>query len=247
MTNTVGVGAYRAPAAPQATFALESAIDELCQALEMDPLAFRLKNGVKQGDPSLDGQSWPRIGLLECLEKAQAHPLWAQRASHRDVPEDLKGWKVGIGLAAGGWPGGTEPTAAACRLESDGTFSVVVGSVDISGSDTSLSLIAAEALGMSPDTVNVAHDSTDTMPYSGGTGGSKTTYTMGAAVLAAAQDARSQILAIAAEMLEASPNDLNIEGDKVVVRGVPGKDVALKDIASASMQFAGKYAPVYAR
>src|SRR6266480_3929308 len=80
LTNKVGVGAYRAPGAPQATFALESAVDELCRELQMDPVAFRLKNGLKEGDTTLDKRSprWPRIGLLECLEQAQAHPLWAK-------------------------------------------------------------------------------------------------------------------------------------------------------------------------
>jgi CO/xanthine dehydrogenase Mo-binding subunit len=247
MTNKVGVGAYRAPGAPQATFALESTVDELCQELQMDPIEFRLKNGLKEGDPTMDHRSWPRIGLLECLAKAQEDQLWAQRLEQNDVPDDLKGWKVGTGVAAGSWPGGTEPTAAACRLENDGTITIIVGTVDLTGSDTSLSLIAAESLGMSVDSVNVAHDNTDTMPYSGGTGGSKTTYTMGAAVLLAAQDVRNQILTIAADMLEASSSDLEIEGDKVVVRGAPGKSVELKQIASASMQFAGKYEPVYGR
>jgi CO/xanthine dehydrogenase Mo-binding subunit len=85
------------------------------------------------------------------------------------------------------------------------------------------------------------------MPYSGGTGGSKTTYSMGPAVLAATMDARNQILAIAAEMLEAAVADLDIEGDKVIVRGVPGKSVTLAEIASASMRFAGQYEPVYGR
>jgi CO/xanthine dehydrogenase Mo-binding subunit len=85
------------------------------------------------------------------------------------------------------------------------------------------------------------------MPYSGGTGGSKTAYTLGAAVLAAARDARNQILATAADMLEAASTDLEIEGDKVVVRGVPGKSIALKQIAGASMRFAGQYEPVYGR
>jgi CO/xanthine dehydrogenase Mo-binding subunit len=245
MTNTVGVGAYRAPAAPQATFALESAVDELCHELSMDPVEFRLKNGVKQGDHSLMGPNWPRIGLLECLEKAQAHPLWAQRTVHQ--AGELKGWKIGVGIAAGGWPGGTEPTAAACRLESDGTVTVIVGTVDLTGSDTSLALIASEALGVSSDAVRTAHDNTDTMPYSGGTGGSKTTYSMGAAVLAAARDARSQILAIASEMLEAAADDLDIGGDKVIVRGAPGKSVELKQIAGAAMQFAGRFEPVYGR
>jgi len=247
MTNKVGVGAYRAPGAPQATFALESAVDELCQELQMDPIEFRLKNGLKEGDPTMDHRSWPRIGLLECLAKAQEDQLWASRLKQKDIPDDLKGWKVGIGVAAGSWPGGTEPTAAACRLENDGTITVIVGTVDLTGSDTSLALIAAEGLGMPIDSVNVAHDNTDTMPYSGGTGGSKTTYSMGAAVLSAAQDARNQILTIASDMLEASSSDLEIEGDKVVVRGAPGKSVELKKIASASMQFAGKYEPIYGR
>jgi CO/xanthine dehydrogenase Mo-binding subunit len=248
MTNKVGVGAYRAPGAPQATFALESTIDELCQKLQVDAIEFRLKNGLREGDPTMDHRgTLPRIGLLDCLEKAQQHPLWAKHLEQKEVPEELRGWKIGVGVAAGHWPGGTEPAAAACRLESDGTMTFIVGSVDLTGSDTSLALIAAEALGMPVDSVNVAHDNTDTMPYSGGTGGSKTTYTMGAAVLAAARDARNQILTIAADMLEASPSDLEIEGDKVVVRGAPGKSVDLKQIASASMQFAGKYEPVYGR
>ncbi len=247
MTNRVGVGAYRAPGAPQATFALESAIDELCRENGLDPVAFRLKNGFKEGDATLDGRKWPRIGLLECLQKVQEHPIWAERGKHSSLPGELRGWKVGVGLAAGGWPGGTEPAAAACRLEKDGTVSVVVGSVDLTGSDTSMSLIAAHVLGMPVESVQTVHDNTDTMPYSGGTGGSKTTYAMGAAVLAAAQDARHQILSIASEMLEASEGDLDIEGDQVVVRGAPGKSVELKHIAGESMRFAGRYEPVYGR
>lgn len=247
MTNTVGVGAYRAPNAPQATFALEALVDELCEKLKMDPLAFRLKNGLKEGDPTLDGRAWRKIGLLECLEKVEEQPLWLQRLTHKTPPPGLEGWKVGVGLAAGGWPGGTEPAAAACRLEKDGTITVVVGSVDISGSDTSLALIAAQGLGMPSEQVNLMHANTDTMPYSGGTGGSKTTYSMGAAVLNAARDARTQILTIAADMLEAASTDLDIEGDKVVVRGVPGKSVALTQIAGASMRFGGQFEPIYGR
>ena len=247
LTNKVGVGAYRAPNAPQATFALESLVDELCQELTIDPLAFRLQNGLKEGDPALDRSAWRRIGLLECLEKAREHPLWAERQSQKGAPAGLEGWKIGVGLAAGGWPGGTEPAAATCRLEKDGSMTVVVGSVDLSGSDTSLGLIAAQALGMANESVNVVHANTDTMPYSGGTGGSKTTYAMGAAVLSAARDARNQILTIAADMLEASSTDLDIEGDKIVVRGAPGKSVALTRIASESMRFAGRYEPIYGR
>lgn len=246
LTNKVSVGAYRAPNAPQATFALESAVDELCQKLAMDPFAFRLKNALHEGDPTIDHRTWSRIGLLESLEKARKQPQWTKRDQVRDqsIPT---GWKVGVGVAAGGWPGGTETAAAACRLENDGTISVIVGTVDLTGSDTSLAQIAAEGLGMAASTVNVAHDNTDTMPYSGATGGSKTVYSMGPAVLAAAREARQQILAIAADMLEAAASDLDIEGDKVIVRGVPGRSVELAKIAGESMRFGGKYEPIYGR
>src|SRR5207245_8654101 len=124
--------------------------------------------------------------------------------------------------------------------ESDGTITVVVGTVDLTGSDTSLALIAAEGLGMPSSSVSVAHDNTDTMPYSGGTGGSKTTYSMGPAVLAAARDARNQILTIAADMLEAAVGDLDIEGHTVVVRGTPSQSVAMSGIASGLMVFHGQ-------
>ncbi len=247
LTNKVGVGAYRAPGAPQACFALESTIDELCHKLAIDPLSLRLKNALKEGDPTLDHRKWPRIGLIECLERAQQQPIWAARHTKQALPAKLQGWKIGVGLAAGGWPGGTEPAAAACRLEKDGSITVIVGTVDLTGSDTSLSLIAAEGLGTSASAMNVVHDNTDSMPYSGSTGGSKTIYSMGPAVLAAAQDARKQILSVAAEMLEAAAADLEIEGDKVVVRGIPSRHVALSEIAAATMRFAGKYEPVYGR
>ncbi len=248
LTNKVSVGAYRAPNAPQATFALESTVAELCQSLEIDAIEFRKKNGFQTGDSYVGRPGiWPRIGLLDCLDAVQTHPLWIDREAQKVSPDYLKGWKVGIGLAAGGWPGGTEPTAAACRLEKDGTFTVIVGTVDLTGSDTSMALIAADVLGTSSDSVRVGHDSTDTMPYSGGTGGSKTTYSMGAAVLNAARDTRKQILDIASEMLEASPEDLELADGLVSVKGAPSKNVELRKIAGSAMRYAGSFEPVYGR
>src|SRR5712692_3175339 len=252
-TNKPGTGAYRAPSGPQAYFALESTVQELCQQLGMDPLKFRQINALREGDPNIMRGRWPRIGLLECLEQIQQHPLWVQREQARQgVPEDAinrvpTGWKIGIGVAAGGWPGGTEPAAALCRLEQDGTFTVIVGSVDLSGSDASLALIAAEELNLSAEVVHVTHDNTDAMPYSGLSAGSKTIYTVGSAVLAAARDARTQVFAIAAEMLEASAEDMELRDGKVMVRGVPEKGVTLQQIAADSMRFGAPYEPVYGR
>jgi CO/xanthine dehydrogenase Mo-binding subunit len=85
------------------------------------------------------------------------------------------------------------------------------------------------------------------MPYSGGTGGSKTIYSMGPAVVAAAREARNQILAIASEILEAAVDDLDIEHGEVVVKGAPGKSLSLQKIAAASMNFGAHYEPVYGR
>jgi CO/xanthine dehydrogenase Mo-binding subunit len=248
LTNKVSVGAYRAPAAPQAAFALESTVNELCRTLGIDELAFRKLNGLKGGDASGDPRrpEWPALGLIECLESIEQHPLWKERAAQKTAPEELAGWKIGIGLAVGGWPGGTDAAAAACRLELDGTISVIVGTVDLTGSDTSLAMIAAEGLGLATNSVNVAHDATDTMPYSGATGGSKTIYSMGPAVLAAAQDTRQQILQVASEMLEAAVDDLEIADGNVVVKGVPGKSLSLKKIASAAERFSPS-GPIYGR
>lgn len=247
-TNKPGTGAYRAPAGPQAYFALETAVQELCQQLGLDPLQFRRSNALKEGDPNLMRGRWPRIGLLECLEQIQQHPLWAQRTQARQqVPEELKGWKIGTGVAIGGWPGGTEPASALCRLEQDGTFTMVVGSVDVSGSDTSLVLIAAEELNLPASAVNITHDNTDSMPYSGLSAGSKTIYTVGSAVLAAARDARSQLFTIAAEMLEASPADMELHDGNVMVKGVPEKYVTLQQIAANTMRFGAPYEPVFGR
>src|SRR3989440_2196199 len=253
-TNKPSTGAYRAPFGPQAYFALESTVQELCQQLGMDPLQFRRINALKEGDPHIMRGRWPRIGLLECIEQIEQHPLWVQREQARqEGPEEGRdksgptGWKIGIGAAVGGWQGGTEPAAALCRLEQDGTFTVVVGSVDLSGSDASLVLIAAEELSLPAEAVNMTHDNTDSMPYSGLSAGSKTTYTVGSAVLAAARDARSQVFTIAAEMLEAAAEDMELRDGKVMVKGVPEKYVTLQQVAGNSMRFGAPYEPVLGR
>jgi CO/xanthine dehydrogenase Mo-binding subunit len=223
-------------------------MNELCRALDVDELAFRKQNSLRGGDPSGDPRrpEWPALGLIECLEGVEQHPLWKERVAQKTAPEALAGWKIGIGLAVGGWPGGNDAAAAACRLEPDGTISVVIGTVDLTGSDTSLAMIAAEGLGLSSESVNIAHDSTDTMPFSGSTGGSKTIYSMGPAVLAAAQDTRQQILRVASEMLEASVDDLEIADGNVVVKGVPGKSLSLKKIASSANRISSA-GPIYGR
>jgi CO/xanthine dehydrogenase Mo-binding subunit len=238
LTHKASTGAYRAPGAPQAAFALECAIDDLARELKMDPIELRLKNAATEGDERADGPRWNRIGLVECLQRAQA-----AYASERAA----LGPNEGLGVAAGGWPGATDAASAVCRLNSDGTLQVTTGTVDLTGTNTLFAIIAAEVFGFSDATkVRVSTADTDAAPYVGGTGGSKVTYTIGPAVLKAAQDARDQVLRIAASELEASVDDLQLVDGQITVQGVPSKTLSLADAFRLSTS-AQKHAPVLGR
>lgn len=233
-TNKTPVGAYRAPGAPHAYFALESAVDEMVKRLGQDPIEYRLSHAVREGDPRPDGSQWPRIALVECLEEARRHPLWTEPVG----PDE------GVGLAVGSWGGGREPAAAACRVDSDGRLTLHLGSVDISGTNTTLAMIAGETFGVSLDKVRVETGDTGGAPYSGMAGGSKIIYTVGPAVQMAAADARKQLLEIASEELEAAPEDLLVDGGEVSVSGVPGRSISVGHLAGLANQFGGRYPPV---
>jgi CO/xanthine dehydrogenase Mo-binding subunit len=171
LTHKAATGAYRAPGAPQAAFALESTIDELARELNMNPVELRLKNVAAEGDIRADGSKWTRIGLAECLEQAR-NVYEAERA--------LLGPNEGVGIAAGGWPGATDAASAVCRLNGDGSLQITTGTVDLTGTNTTFAIIAAEVFGLSDSTkVRVNTANTDSAPYVGGTGGSKVTYTIG--------------------------------------------------------------------
>lgn len=157
---------------------------------------------------------------------------------------EVEGWKIGCGIAVGGLVGSTAPASAACRLERDGSCSIIVGGVDLTGSDLSLALIAAEELHVPVSSINVIHNNTDALPYIAGTGGSKGIYSIGPAVIEAACDAYRQMLAIAGVMLEAAVEDLEISNGKVVVRGAD-KSLPLTEIAEASIYQVRQFEPVY--
>jgi CO/xanthine dehydrogenase Mo-binding subunit len=211
-------------------------MDDLAAKLKLDPLAFRIQNAIVEGDPWPDGNPWPRIGLRETLERVQAHPLWQKR--HTLGPHE------GVGVGVGGWPGGRGPAAAACRMDPGGTLTINVGAVDLTGQTTTFALIAAEAFGISPDRVRVITGDTDSSPHSPGSGGSQITYTVGTAVIQAATEAKQQALAIAAQQLEAAIEDLEIKDGRVSVKGAPGREIELAEIAQLSTS---QYEPIYGR
>src|SRR5262249_56161361 len=120
---------------------------------------------------------------------------------------------------------------ASGRRNAEGFWSGLTGEVDIAGTNIALAQIAASAYGVDIDRVRITTGDTDSAPVTGLSAGSKTVYTVGAAVLEAAEDARRQTLDIAAKELEAAVHDLEIENGKVVVRGVPDRSITLAQIS----------------
>jgi len=235
-TNKTPTDAYRAPGGAQAYFALESAMDELASQLGMDPIELRLHNASREGDPTADETPWPRIAMVECLEAARRHPLYTAPTGPGE----------GVGVALASWGGARSPAAAGCRVEPDGSVSILIGSPDISGSSTGLAMIAAEAFGVSAEKVRVVIGDTSYAPQGPMAAGSQVTYSVGGAVYEAALEARRQLLEIATEELEAAPEDLDIVDGRVTVKGVPERFVEITKLVALSTEFMGRHRPINA-
>ena len=242
LTHKPSIAAYRAPVAPHTIFALDSQMEQLAHALGRDPVEFRLGHLQREGDPMANNQPWLNNGAVEVLTRLAEHPLWKDRAAWK--ASATGGRRRGTGLALGGWLGGLQPTGATVRLNPDGSLSVLTGQVDIAGTNIALAQIAATAFGLDVDRVRITTGDTDVAPVTGLSAGSKTVYTVGVAVMEAARDARRQALAIAAQELEASDHDLEVEDGRVVVRGVPDRGVTLAQIGKKGNLYMSKTPPV---
>jgi CO/xanthine dehydrogenase Mo-binding subunit len=242
LTHKPSVAAYRAPVAPQTIFAIDSQMEALARALGVDPVEFRARHLCRQGEPMVNNQPWASNGAHEVLARAAEHPFWKERAAWKagTPPHRLRG----TGLSLGGWLGGLQPTGATVRLNPDGTLAVLTGQVDIAGTNIALAQIAASAYGVDIEKVKITTGDTDVAPVTGLSAGSKTVYTVGVAVMQAAQDARRQTLEIAAGELEASAQDLEIVDGRVIVRGSPDRGVTLTQIGRKGNLYMSKVPPV---
>lgn len=229
LTNKASVGAYRAPGAPEVAFAVEALVDELAKKCGMDPIRFRLLNAVEEGDKWPNGQVLPPIGLKECLQRLLEHPDWTAPLGPNE----------GKGVAVGAWPGGAGGASAVVRANPDGTFTVLTGAVNLTGTTTAFAQIAAEELGVPIERIQVVQGDTSEAPVSPASGGSQITYTMGHAVSLAAREVRQQLLAQAARALEVAVEDLEVENGVVRVKGVPSRRISYAKLADQAAATVG--------
>ncbi len=234
-SNRSGTGAYRAPGLPQVAFALESAIDDLAHQLGISPLEIRRRNAAAGGDLMFDGAEWQPFDPQPLFNEVERSPVWSEPTGPNE----------GVGIALGLRRGFTDSASANVRLNADGTVQVVVGSMDLTGTTTGLTQIAAEVFGIPPEQVQVTTANTETAPHAGRTGGSKILYTVGNAVIEAAGHARQQVLAIAAGEMEVGIDDLELQDERVTVRGAEDHFLTLSQIYTRSTQPGTQYPPVF--
>ncbi len=190
LTNRPKEAAYRAPGAPQAIYAVESVVDELCLALNLDPLDVRLKNAARKGTKSSYGPTFPDIGLVATLEAAHKHPHYTAPLG----PNQARGLSCGFWFNFGG------NTCVSLNVNTDGTVGITEGNPDIGGSRASVSLMAAEELGIPYEQIRTIVADTNSLGYNDVTDGSRVTFAVGLATIKAARDAIRKMCARAAKV-----------------------------------------------
>lgn len=190
MTNRPKMISYRAPGAPMAVYAVESVVDELCQKLKLDPIDTRIMNASREGTKSSYGPTFQAIGLVEALEAAKAHP-------HYSAPLAPN---TGRGVSCGFWFNFGGQVSVSMAINADGTVSLIEGNPDIGGSRASISMMAAEALGVEFERVRTIVGDTASVGFSDVTDGSRVTFAVGIATIKAAKAAIKEMCKRAAKI-----------------------------------------------
>ena len=222
VVNKPKTAAYRAPGAPNAAFAGEQVVDEICQKLGMDPIEFRLLNASKEGSRRVDGPVFPIIGNIECLEAAKD-------SSQYKTP--LKGAWRGRGVASGFWFNIGMQSSCSIAVNSDGTIGLVEGSTDIGGTRVVIAMHAAEVLGIPAEDVRPTVGDTESVGYTMLTGGSRTAYATGWAAYECAQDIKKQMIDRVANIWEVSAEDVDLVDGVFQHKSDPDLKMSFKDLA----------------
>jgi len=256
-TNKPPTGAYRGYGAPQALFALESHMEEIALALEIDPVEFKRINWVKEGDEITMAKAMGEgregfeqfvtsSGLEQCVQQGAAAINWERYydpdwRNDPERPHIRRGLGFAVGMHGSGIAG-LDMGAAAIKLNDDGSFNLTVGATDLgTGSDTILAQIAAETLGVPLEDIIIYSSDTDFTPFDTGAYASSTTYISGNAVLKAAEQVRQQIVDHAAKHLlaEAEPDRMFLDDRRVWTHD--GRSATLEEVALHSLHQADQH------
>ncbi|MCM2313661.1 MAG: xanthine dehydrogenase family protein molybdopterin-binding subunit [Thermoanaerobaculia bacterium] len=233
LMNAGQARAFRAPGFPQAAWALEQVIDELAERLGLDPVAMRLKN-VPTLSQMRAGQPYTSTGLADCLKNGSAGFGWAaarKRARGRGHV------RRGIGVAAGMWGYGGDPTATAIvKLYADGSANVNSGAADIgTGTRTILAQVVAEELGVPIAKIQVEMADTATTQFAPSSGGSQTVLVNMPAARSAAVAVKNELLSLAAAELGKDVKDLSLRDGAIEIAG-DAKSVPLAQLKSLAQR-----------
>jgi CO/xanthine dehydrogenase Mo-binding subunit len=231
-TNTTPSGGFRGYSIPQVAWAYESHLDNIAHALGIDPLEIRLRNVMRSGDPSPTNQVFDDLHYPDLLESVAEAVDWGA-TSHDDGP-----LKVGRGIACT-YKGTITPSTstASLKMSEDGSATVLTATTEIGqGSRTVLAQMAADELRLPFERVRVSFADTDVVPWDQTTSSSRSTYMMGTAVTRAAADVREQLAQMAAELLEAAPEDVVLEDGRAYVSGTPERALDYAEVIRRARQ-----------
>jgi CO/xanthine dehydrogenase Mo-binding subunit len=218
-TNQVPCTQTRTPGSPQTTFAMESQIDIIARELGMDPVQFRVRNLLDDGDATPFGQKLKGIVVKETLKKALDVSGWAKP----------KAKNVGRGVAVYERPSGAGRSGAAITVASDGSVTVNLGVPDVGpGIHTIVQQIISEVLDLPRERVNICVEDTDSSPYDSGTGGSKSTNSVGTAAYQAVSELKQKLISLAAARIGCKPEELRESKGRYAVPGA--KSIRFVDV-----------------
>lgn len=233
-TNKVPTAAYRGAGRPEALYIIERTVDRVARELGIDPAEVRRRNFIRPDEfpyTTITGHEYDSGNYELALSKA-LEVVGYEELRRRQLELRSKGRLLGIGISSYVEVCGFAPTPAKVSVERTGRVKVISGTLPHGqGEGTAFAQIAADTLGVSIDDVDVIFGDTSLIEWGPGTAGSWTLVSGGNAVLEASRKVRDKILRLAAYMLEARPEDLEILGGRVSVKGVPDKSVSVREVA----------------
>ncbi len=237
-TNTTPAGAYRGFGATQGIFAVESAVNELCHQMGMNPVTVRELNMVREGDvmPAYFGETATSCALDRCMARCKKMLNWDAKYPGSRTPDGkLRG--VGVAMAMqGSGVSYVDTGSVTIRLCDDGFYALSIGATDMgTGCDTTLAQIAAECLECDVDNIVTRGVDTDVSPYDTGSYASSTTYVTGMAVVKCCEALRKRLLEFAAAQLDLPVNTLLFSGNSIASATDSKSCISLKDLAFRAM------------